>query len=363
MNHIQVRTKERVYQVTVGENILPSLANELKSTLPDCKKLFFIVDSSVFNLHFEKVKKVIEYAFEYEYIVVPSGEKSKSFASYETCITAALKAKLNRKSAIISFGGGMVGDLGGFVAATFMRGIPFVQLPTTLLAHDSSVGGKVAINHPLGKNMIGCFYQPSLVFYELNFLRTLPDKEWRSGYAELLKHAYLSDAKFVEQLYQEMTGIEALKNNSNLSNYIKQGIEVKKCVVEEDEKESGLRACLNLGHTLAHALETIEDYTGIAHGEAVGIGLLFIIEESIKYGLQGVSTERLYKHLLDLGYSYNRQKMSGKVLSEIMLGDKKNETEKIRLVLLTEIGKPYCKEFSRDEVSEMVDTFIAKYQF
>lgn len=363
MNYIQVHTQERYYKVIVGEGILPNLANELKRALPNCKKLFFIVDSAVFNLHFEKVKKVVEYAFEYEYIVIPSGEKSKSFASYETCLTAALKAKLNRKSAIISFGGGMVGDLGGFVAATFMRGIPFVQLPTTLLAHDSSVGGKVAINHPLGKNMIGCFYQPNLVFYELEFLNSMPDKEWRSGYAELLKHAYLSDAKFVEQLYKEITSIDALKNHPNLSNYIKQGIEVKKCVVEEDEKESGLRACLNLGHTLAHALETIEDYVGISHGEAVGVGLLFIVEQSVKYGLQDVCTEKLYNHLTALGYTYNRNKMNGKLLSEIMLGDKKNENEKIRLVLLTEIGKPYFKEFSRDEISEMIDAFIEKYQF
>ena len=363
MEHIQIHTKERNYEVLLGHNILPNLTNELKRVVPNCQKLFFIVDSVVFNLHFEKIKKAIEYAFEYEYIVVLSGEKSKSFSSYETCLTAALQAKLNRKSAIVSLGGGMVGDLGGFVAATFMRGIPFIQMPTTLLAHDSSVGGKVVINHSLGKNMIGCFYQPSLVFYELDFLATMPEKEWRSGYAELLKHAFLSDVRFVKQLYAEIQSIDHLIDSPNLTQYIRQGIEVKKAVVEEDEKESGLRACLNLGHTLAHALETIENYIGISHGEAVGIGLLFTIDLSVQHGLKDVDLDELYHHLCALGYHYNREQINGSVLSEIMLSDKKNESDQIRLVLLSEIGKPYFKEFSKQEVMIMVDAFIQKYDF
>ena len=363
MERIQIHTKERDYEVLLGQNILPTLATELKKVLPNCRKLFFIVDAVVYDFHFERVKKAIDDAFEYEYIVVPSGEKSKSFTSYETCLTTALKAKLNRKSAIIAFGGGMVGDLGGFVAATFMRGVPFIQMPTTLLAHDSSVGGKVAINHPFGKNMIGCFYQPSLVFYELDFLLSMPEKEWRSGYAELIKHAFLSDSNFVKKLYTEIKSIDDLIQNPNLVQYIQQGIEVKKAVVQEDEKESGLRACLNLGHTLAHALETIEDYIGISHGEAVGVGLLFAIEQSVKYGMKNVNPKDLYSHLRALGYRYHREKMNGQLLSEIMLGDKKNETDQIRLVLLSEIGKPYFKEFSIQEIIEMVDAFIQKYEF
>src|SRR6185312_13145009 len=185
---------------------------------------------------------------------VPSGEQAKQFPIYEACLTFALENGLDRKSCIIAFGGGAVGDLAGFVAATYMRGIAFLQVPTTLLAHDSAVGGKVAINHPLGKNMIGAFHQPEAVVYHTPFLQSLPEKEWRSGYAEVIKHALIGDVELYHWLKEEVQTLADLRDEK-LIHILTKAIPVKANVVSQDETEKGVRAHLNFGHTLGHALE------------------------------------------------------------------------------------------------------------
>src|SRR5690606_22285980 len=197
------------------------------------------------------------------------------------CLTFALEQKLDRKSVILAFGGGAVGDLSGFVAASFMRGIPFIQIPTTILAHDSAVGGKVAINHPLGKNMIGAFYQPEAVFYDLDFLHSLPLHERRSGFAEVIKHSLISDEDFYVWLRENVHDLDQLRNEEMLY-FLKKGIRIKEQIVSQDEKESGIRAFLNFGHTLGHAIEGEAGYGNITHGEGVVIGMMFALGLSKK---------------------------------------------------------------------------------
>ena len=195
----------------------------------------------------------------------------------------ALDFKLDRHSLILALGGGAVGDLSGFVAATFMRGIPFIQIPTTILAHDSAVGGKVAINHPAGKNMIGAFYQPEAVVYDIDFLKSLPEHEIRSGFAEVIKHGLIQDPSFYHWLKENILSIDMMISDENLIHFLSRGVEIKSAIVEEDEKETGIRAYLNFGHTLGHAIEAELGYGKLTHGEAVVIGMLYALQLSEKY--------------------------------------------------------------------------------
>ncbi len=205
--------------------------------------------------------------------VVPSGESSKSLSQFEQLITEALKAGLDRNSAVIALGGGVVGDLAGYVAAAYMRGIRFIQIPTTILAHDSSVGGKVAVNHPQAKNIIGAFHQPEMVLYDLATLQTLPEREVKSGLAEVVKHGLIWDAEFVDWLDANADKLLALDAEA-LGYALYKGSSVKAAVVSQDERENDLRAILNLGHTIGHALEAVANYNELQHGEAFQSGWL-----------------------------------------------------------------------------------------
>ena len=205
--------------------------------------------------------------------IVPAGEGLKSLTMLELLIGKALEGGLDRKSAIVALGGGVVGDLAGFVAASFMRGVKFVQIATTILAHDSSVGGKVAVNHPMAKNIIGAFHQPEFVLYDLSTLRTLPAREVIGGLAEVVKHGLIWDAEFVnwcEESAEKLLGLDPEALEYALFN----GCSVKAAVVSQDERENGLRAILNLGHTIGHALEAVAGYGVLEHGEAIAIGMI-----------------------------------------------------------------------------------------
>lgn len=254
---------------------------------------------------------------------VPAGERSKSLAVYGSLLEEGIRHGMTRHSIILAFGGGMIGDLAGFVAATFLRGIPFIQIPTTLLAHDSSVGGKVGLNLSLGKNLVGAFYQPSGVIYDLALLQTLPDREWRSGFFELVKHGFLARPSFADMLLDvSLDDVKGL----DLEDWLARGISVKRDIVEQDETEKGMRAFLNYGHTFGHAVEYASP--GLAHGEAVGIGLVFV-----KY-LEGndLQAERLGKLLRRLGTVLPARKSFASYL-ELMRRDKKNHQTTIRFVI------------------------------
>ncbi|GAE34555.1 3-dehydroquinate synthase [Halalkalibacter akibai JCM 9157] len=254
MNRVQVATKSKVYDVCIKAGLRHLIGDAVKKVTEPVSSVLVITDTDVAPLYLDDV--VLSFKNEYPVYteVIQSGEASKSFSVYEQVMTKALESSLDRKSLIIALGGGVVGDLAGFVAATYMRGIRFIQVPTTLLAHDSSVGGKVAINHPLGKNMVGSFHQPESVLYDTEMLYSLPVKEWRSGFAEVMKHGFIRDLSFLNWL-QEIKVIEEMPIEQ-LNTLLEKSISIKAEIVTVDEKESGIRAHLNFGHTLGHAIES-----------------------------------------------------------------------------------------------------------
>lgn len=301
MDTVQVDLPNGSYKIYIGTGTL----DKLGEYLPFDKKtrLFVITNDRVGPLYGNKlVESLQQYGYKTLYQQVPDGEEYKSFATAEELFTCAIKGGLDRGSAVIALGGGVIGDLAGFVAATYMRGIPLIQVPTTLLAQvDSSVGGKVAVNHPLGKNMIGSFYQPRLVFIDLQVLKTLDPREVSSGLAEVIKYGVIQERSFFNFLEENLAGIKAL-DLELLSAVVKKSCSIKGRIVEKDEKESGFRALLNFGHTIGHALEVMTDYRLYRHGEAVSMGMVAAAEIAVGRGLlTREEAKRLVKLLENAG--------------------------------------------------------------
>lgn len=339
MKQLLIETSTKQYPVLLGENIRFELKEIIENTLNlDPSSVLIITDDCVAPLYLNDLKEALssmKNVFEY---IIPSGEASKSFQNYYDIHSFALENSLDRKSLVIALGGGVVGDLAGFVAATYMRGISFIQVPTTLLAHDSSVGGKVAINHPLGKNMIGAFYQPEAVVYDTATLMSLPEHEWRSGFAEVIKHGFIRSEQFYYWLQ------ESIQSFSQISGQIAQellrtSISVKAEIVKEDEKEANVRAYLNFGHTLAHAIEAKLGYGKITHGEAVVIGMLFAMKVSEKYYDIDLNVKEITKWLNKYNYQLEiPATLSVDDLIETMKKDKKSTNGEIHMVLIKKIG-------------------------
>ncbi|WP_404329115.1 3-dehydroquinate synthase [Mesobacillus maritimus] len=357
METITIKAGDQAYPVHVGYGILNQLQSFLQSQYPQLTSILIITDETVGELYLEELIQLVEHKQIYSK-VVPAGEKAKTFEVYYDCLSYALEKKLDRKSMILSFGGGAVGDLAGFVAASFMRGIPFIQIPTTILAHDSAVGGKVAINHPLGKNMIGAFYQPVGVFYDLNFLASLPKTELRSGFAEVIKHGLISNHTFYNWLLDRIKSLEAIPNPLMVE-FLTKGIKVKARVVEKDEKESGIRAYLNFGHTLGHAIEAEVGYGKITHGEAVAIGMVFALQLSSQVYNFEFNTSEFIQWLKQLGYQTELPKgLSVERLVGRMKQDKKSYGQSVRFVLLKDIGQPTVCEISDGFLLENLEISI-----
>lgn len=348
METVKIQTKSKAYSVFIGSGVSNQLQNFIKDNIPSVSSILIITDDTIEKLYLDKLKSELA-DLEITHFIVPSGESAKSFEIFYDCLTYALEQKLDRKSLIISFGGGVVGDLSGFVAASYMRGIPFIQLPTTILAHDSAVGGKVAINHPLGKNMIGAFHQPEAVFYDLDFLGSLPIREQRSGFAEIIKHALIQDPHFYEWIRENISEMGNL-SGEKLQHALVRGVQIKAVIVTQDEKETGVRAFLNFGHTLGHAIEAECGYGVISHGEAVVIGMLFAMKLSKQMTGLVFDEEEFTSWLVGLGYEVKIPKgLSPHNLIDRMKQDKKSVGQKVRFVLLETMGKPVMYEIS-DEV-------------
>ncbi|WP_042355267.1 3-dehydroquinate synthase [Bacillus rubiinfantis] len=356
MNTIQIKTKSKEYQVFLGEGVSHNIPLFLTEHFPQLTKIMIITDELVAKIHLDsllqKLKKWDPIVF-----ITPSGEQAKTFEVYYQALSAALENHLDRKSLILSFGGGAVGDLSGFVAATFMRGISFIQIPTTILAHDSAVGGKVAINHPLGKNMVGAFYQPEAVFYDLAWLSTLPPEEIRSGFAEVIKHALIHDQEFYEWLIASIESLDSI-TAQQLSYFLMKGIEIKNVFVSEDEKEHGVRAFLNFGHTLGHAIEAEMGYGNFTHGEAVLIGMIFALKLSEEVVGLSFNHEKFVSWIEKLGYVVKLpNQLSAQRLISWMKQDKKSIDQSVRFVLLEEIGEPILKEIDDSLLIESLNQF------
>jgi 3-dehydroquinate synthase len=356
METIQIHTESKNYDVYVGEGVRKELGTFLNNHFSGLTRILIITDETVANLHLEKLLFELK-SFDPVIFTAPSGESAKTFEVYYSALSTALENKLDRKSVILSFGGGAVGDLSGFVAASFMRGIPFIQVPTTILAHDSAVGGKVAINHPLGKNMIGAFHQPEAVFYDLEFLKTLPAHEIRSGFAEVIKHALIDDSDFFDWLKDNVADLQNLPIEL-LSESLIKGIKVKGEIVGQDEKETGIRAYLNLGHTLGHAIESEMGYGNFTHGEAVMIGMIFALKVSKQLLGLSFNIEEFIDWVEGLGYeSKIPENLSHEKLINKMKQDKKSVRQSIRFVLLEQLGQPILKEVSETVLLEQLNSF------
>jgi 3-dehydroquinate synthase len=283
---LQVELGERSYPIHIGDGLLRQTATLLQEVgIVPGRTLLIVTDQHVAPLYLDLlVTQLAAAGYHVTTSVIEAGEQSKSLAVYERIMTEAIEAGLDRKSALLALGGGVVGDLAGFVAATYMRGIDFVQLPTTLLAHDSSVGGKVAINHPLGKNLIGAFHQPRMVLYDTAALQSLPKREVAAGFAEVVKHGLISDETFVQWLEEHAEELWQLQAEY-VAEAIHRGCAVKAAIVSADETEQGQRALLNLGHTFGHALEALHDYARLNHGEAISIGMCLAAKTAERMGL------------------------------------------------------------------------------
>lgn len=354
---IRVNLGERSYPILIGSSQLPELGNHLVS-LSLAPRLFVVTNEVVGKLYGETVIRSLQMAgFDVIYYELPDGEEYKSLESADKLYTRAIEEGLERQGAVIALGGGVIGDLAGFVAATYMRGVPFVQVPTTLLAQvDSSVGGKVAVNHPLGKNMIGCFYQPRLVFADVATLKTLPLREVRAGLAEVIKYGVIWDQSFFEFLEDNLEKILVL-DQETLIEVVRRSCAIKAEIVEKDETEQGLRAILNFGHTIGHALEVLTEYRVYKHGEAVAAGMVAAARIAEEKGLCSPDvSERLIGFLERAGLPW-RIPFKAEEIMAVLPRDKKVKMGKIRFVLPVAIG---CVVIDSDVSSDVIRSAIEK---
>jgi 3-dehydroquinate synthase len=342
MRIVQVPLGNRSYQIKVGGGLLPRLGVEC-AQLKLGQRCAVITDSNV-GRHFAQaaLKSLSASGFQPVLITVPAGEKSKRIAMVEKCYDQLAAHRLERKSFIVALGGGVVGDLAGFVAATYLRGIPFVQVPTTLLAQvDSSVGGKTGVNLKAGKNLVGAFYQPQLVLCDLDALKTLPKREYISGLAEVIKYGVIYDAVLFAQLERNLPKL-LQREATTLRNVIARCCEIKADVVGQDETESGLRAILNFGHTIGHAIENSSGYGKFLHGEAIAIGQVAAARLSQKIiGLPSGDGGRIEKLFVQAGLPVKLKlnAVRRKKLFAAMTLDKKVSGGEIKFVLAEKIGR------------------------
>ena len=345
---LQVKTNNQKYPIIIGNNIISKFNEILKKNSIEFNQCLFIVDSNVPKKLIKKILKLFPKKLLTTYYFKAS-EKNKDQKSIDKIISILLSKNFNRNDCLIAIGGGITGDVSGFAASIFKRGLNFVNIPTTLLAQaDSSIGGKTGINTKYGKNLIGSFYQPSLVVSDISFLKTIPKREVVCGYAEILKHSLITDKKFFSFLDRNGSKILNLKSPF-IEKAIYKSCLIKKKVVESDEREFGLRKILNFGHTFAHAYEATLGYSKkLNHGEAVILGIKTAAKFSLLNNILNIKEFNLIERHLnalnlprDINQFFSVNNLS-KILS-FMKKDKKNNTKKINLVLLKKIGSPVYK--------------------
>ncbi|HEX9398241.1 MAG TPA: 3-dehydroquinate synthase [Burkholderiales bacterium] len=337
MESLRLELGSRSYPIHIGADLLAR---------PDLYRPWLggghaaiVTNEIVAPLYLAKVKAGLQGARITE-VIVPDGEQAKGWQTLERVFDALLAARLGRDGLVVALGGGVVGDLAGFAAAVYQRGVALLQVPTTLLAQvDSSVGGKTAINHPRGKNMIGAFYQPRAVIADVTVLDTLPERELRAGLAEVIKHAVALDVPFMEWLEQQIGKLLA-RDRDALSYAVRRCCELKADIVATDEREAGVRALLNFGHTFGHAIEAATGYGTWLHGEAIAAGMVMASELSVRAGLIGRPDAARVKALLArAGLPVTGPAIPAERLLELMAGDKKAAQGKVRFVLLESIGR------------------------
>ena len=335
MRELHVNLGENSYDILFGSGLLKNLPEYIKRVYKG-KKLFIITDNNVEKYYREQLETILK-DYDFTFYILEAGEKSKTLDNVAKIYKAMINSSLSRDDLVVAFGGGVTGDIAGFAAATYMRGVPFIQIPTTLLSQvDSSVGGKVGVDLEEGKNLVGAFNQPKIVLIDTSVLKTLTDRYFFDGLAEVVKYGCIYD----ENLFSLLEG---LKNREEVMEHIEdilfRSCDIKREVVEEDEKEHGLRMILNFGHTVGHGLEQYYNYEKYTHGEAVSLGMIEILETDEREGITEKGTlERTKKLLMQLNLpvedKYNREDVI-----KIMKRDKKNKKGEVNFVMIEKIGK------------------------
>jgi 3-dehydroquinate synthase len=361
MKTLQVNLPGREYQIDIGLNII-------NKKLPDAVRInsaehvVVVTNTTLQDMYPDFIFNILaDFGVTVSTCVLPDGEEYKNLESLSLVFDFLMNVSANRKTLLIAFGGGVIGDMAGFAASTFVRGIPFIQVPTTLLSDvDSSVGGKTAVNHPAGKNTIGSFKQPEYVCIELLFLKTLPSRELRAGYMELLKHGLIQDADFFNFTLQH--SLEPL-NFDYLEEAIFRSCKIKGRVVEQDETEKGLRANLNFGHTLGHLIETHAGYSKYLHGEAVGTGMLFAAFVSWRWNELSqnewdIISISLTQNLLPV----KLVKLDYDTFRNLILHDKKAQKQAVNFILLKKLGESFIlQETSVDKLWTELNLFTKEF--
>ncbi len=347
MSILNVELDTRSYPIHIDQGLLTS--SSLISQHIRGKRVCIVSNTVVQPLYLEQLKASLS-DFDVDQVILPDGESEKSLSNFDTIMSHLLSGAHGRDTTLIALGGGVIGDITGFAAACYQRGIDFVQVPTTLLSQvDSSVGGKTAVNHPLGKNMIGAFYQPTSVFIDIDTLKTLPIREFNAGIAEVIKYGILGDYDFFVWLEENIDAIKA-NDPQVLSRMIERCCELKAQIVSEDEKEGGVRALLNLGHTFGHAIEAEQGYGKWLHGEAVATGMVLAAKLAVELNIIQTSDLRRIEALIgafdlplvapaDMGFEEFMRHMKR---------DKKNLAGKLRFIVPTKIGHSEI----RDDITE-----------
>ena len=345
---LNISTANKKYPIVIGSNIFTNFYKNISSYIKN-NKVFIITDKNINSLYQKDLKKIKKNKnLDLEIIVIGTGEKQKNIRNISSICDILLKKNISRDDTIIALGGGVIGDITGFVASIILRGVNFIQIPTTLLAQvDSSVGGKTGINSGYGKNLIGSFYQPSLVLIDINFLTKLNNREMIAGYAEIFKYGLIFDAKFLNWLVKNGKKIMN-RNKESLIHAIYQSCKCKAKIVTLDEKESNVRALLNFGHTFGHVIEKSNSYkTNINHGEAVAMGMVMALKlSSLINSISMDDLNRIISHFKSLKLPTQipvalKRKLSVSSFIRTMKNDKKVKNNKINLILLKEIGKAY----------------------
>jgi 3-dehydroquinate synthase len=349
VNKIKLDLTDYSYNIYIEKNLLSTLGDILRSTVSE-EKVVVITDENLNMLHMHELTLILSRSgFKVFTIILPPGEESKSFETLMYIYDKLIEFKATRTTPIIAFGGGVVGDVTGFAASTFMRGVPFIQIPTSLLAQvDSSIGGKVAVNHKYGKNLIGNFYQPKAVYIDPNILSTLSTRYFNDGMSEVIKYGAIKDESLFYSLLRKTSEAELLESMEEI---ISKCCSIKKDVVEADEKDLGERMLLNFGHTLGHAIEKYYNYNRFSHGEAVAIGMSSITHISEALGITEKGTASLIDEVL---VKYNLPchipDLDTKGLLDFILLDKKNTESHINLILLEKVGKSFIYKIKKNEL-------------
>lgn len=353
MKILEMNLRENSYSIYIERNILSRIVEYLSENYSS-KKIAIITDNNLEKLYVENLKKGIEEkGFNIKIISVKPGEESKSIDTLKEVYNELSKFKLGREDLIITFGGGVVGDLGGFAASTYLRGVPYIQVPTSLLAQvDSSIGGKVAVDLPWGKNLVGSFYHPKAVFIDPELLKTLNKRFLHDGLAEVIKYGCIRDESIINQLMNYTNDEEFLEN---IDSIIYKCCSIKKSVVESDEKDFGERMLLNFGHTLGHAVEKYFDYKKYTHGEAVAIGMAEITRKSEKLNITEKGASKCIEEVLKkYELPYNTPLMNREDAFNTIFLDKKSSGESISLILIKKIGEGVIRKVKFSEIGDYI---------